>query len=108
VGGTDVIVGAARVTFWGALASAAVSKFRCFHDGARSLFLSAAVSVDPERRYWPSGLTALFRLWRTRIPPRGRHLLPIAQGKANFMLRENEPEMPEINTDKVCFVGENP
>ena len=28
----------------------------------------------------------------------------MAIGKLNEMLRENEPEMPEINTDKVCFV----
>jgi hypothetical protein len=84
---------------------AAVSKFRCFHDGARSLFLSAVVSVDPERRYWPSGFTALFRLWRTRFPPRDRHLFPIALWKADCMLRENEPEIPEIKTDKVCLVA---
>jgi hypothetical protein len=49
-------------------------------------------------------LTALFRLWRTRIPHRDRHFFIVARWKADCMLRENEPDMPEINTDKVCFV----
>jgi hypothetical protein len=61
-----------------------------------------------ERRSAPHGLTALLQLWRSPILPATATFLQSSQTRRQLegdrMLRDNEPEMPEINTDKVCFV----
>ncbi len=82
-----------------------LSSFRSCHDEGAGL-----CCLQPRRTKPPHYRASLFdvrgraRSHGVAASPRFRSKPGAAIGKLNEMLRENEPEMPEINTDKVCFV----